>query len=612
MIIPRTGKSAINPVFGGSGEAHAVPLHALGAMLYGIPAPLLRPLAAVPLRQNNFACVAMLASLRVEQGFRHHNRICRMLPNDWLHTLEKFHPDYLLIESAIYDAANAWPLACYKSGFAEMLKRMGEKARSLGIPAIFWFTLEADFLSFFQDAFPAFDIIACADLPSLEKMKKSGLPARYLPWAFAPEQFHPLHNHLGADWRPMLLFDGMARFMRFRRVRETLKQLQRLNPCVIDSGMIVPPYNLARFDDAELAATAHGYVSRNYIQELYKTATACLSLGDSPSQLRPAQICSNLEASACACPVLHCGPPGANGEFLKGFAKFHENTVELEADYRQLAADDLRRNSVGHLAWRNVHAHHTFRHRMAAFHKWLSLPVNPLVNEKASIITPSMRSGNFNAVYERYLAQTWPDKELVYVFNGRKQDLPLMPDSPDCKFLAVPDEFSTGMVMNAGIWQADGDILFRWDDDDLYGPEYVADRVIFMREFNIDLLGNANAFFTFGNDEAWLLGTKDGEKANTVYRMGNSAYSLMSYIGSSLAMRAKFARSLPFTEIAYAHEDVAHILKCIFLKPDAVYLKTDPFNFCVTRHDSHTWAAPPQELLPLAQHAPIALKKAFI
>ncbi len=252
---------------------------------------------------------------------------------------------------------------------------------------------------------------------------------------------------------------------------------------------------------------------------------------------------------------------------------------------------------------------------MRTIHEWLGLDTTHFKDLSASMVVPSMRPQNFASVLAMYDAQTYAPRELVYVFNGPPGLAPQMPDRPDIVFRAISPEYSTGTVMNAGTRAANGDIIFKCDDDDLYGPNYMLDRMILFTEFAIDVLSNATNFFTFGDSgQAVDIASENADGDNTVFCMGNAAYAMLKYTGGTVAMRKKHALRASFMGNAYAHEDVAQLLKGIFLTPTAVYAKVDGFNFCVVRNSvgSHTWAASHSEIMKLARSEPVPLESVFI
>lgn len=617
MIIRKTAAKSRLLRFGCSGDSVAVPPETLNALLYFLPPRLERPLSALPVQCRQLARVAMIASPRVHDGFAWHNACYELTPANWQAVLRLTRPDYLLVESCLYDSARAWNLHAFDSAaYATQLRTLAEAARTVGVPSIFWYTLDEGTLGLFLEGMRAFDFVGCADVRALERLTRSAIAARPLPWAFAPEQFNPLTNFKLAEYPPMLLFDGIARMMRFSHVREVLEGLRDADLHIIDTGMLISPYSLGHFQNKALAALVQGCVSQTLVQEIYKTAGAYLSVEDAPDCLPPVQHWRALEAAACRCPVLHCGNPGHNEAFLRDFVEFFPSPDAVKTRYAALQSRPLERERAGHLAWRAAHDRHTFAHRMDSIHSWLGISRAAVPQPLASIVTPSMRPENQAHVLRQYEQQTYPRKELVYVFNGEADQAPSLPwDQQDIRLVHVPREYSTGMVMNAGLQAAKGEYVFKLDDDDFYGNHYVADRIIYFREFDIITLGTTRSFFAFkGEREAFSLNKHKPRQDCIASSLGNVEYSLSSFTGATIAMSRAHALSIGYQEQAYAYADVSFLYKNIFFAPTASCVNMDRLNFCVQRGNpqEHTWAASRKELCRMGNGETVRLEEIFL
>lgn len=98
---------------------------------------------------------------------------------------------------------------------------------------------------------------------------------------------------------------------------------------------------------------------------------------------------------------------------------------------------------------------------MATIHEWLGLGGDPFPLPRVSIITPSMRPDNFSHVLEQYAAQTWGNRELIYVFNGPVDRMPNL-ERPDVRMIAVPPEHAAGMAMSAALWKRGASSCSGW------------------------------------------------------------------------------------------------------------------------------------------------------
>lgn len=596
---------------GQSGDSVAVAPGEYGAYFHGTPCRETFAPSALPLAAHRCARIAMLGSERCVAGFSWHATCLPLTPANWRRVLDDGAPEYLLVESCVYDSQRAWPLLPHAvAADPALLRQMAEYAAGKGIPAIFWHTLGPDVLPPFLEALPAFALLACADDISLERLRRRGLAARSLPQAFAPEYFNPVSGPRFEARSSRIVFDGIARLTRFREVRDAVAPFLDKGLAIVDSGALTPPYNLARSPAEPFSGAVLGTLSRTLLPDLYKDSAACLSVATSWEGFAPAWEQRGLEAAASGLPVLHVGP--ISGPMAAIAATFTSGAQAAEF-WQHLRSEPLARARAAHAAWRTSHEEHTFAHRMAAIHRWLGLPRDPCPSARASIITPSMRPGNFSHVLAQYEAQTWPNKELVYVFNGPKNEMPRC-DRPDVRLLHVPPEHAAGMVMNAGIMRASGDCVFRLDDDDLYGAHYVSDRMLCFREFAIDSLSNARIWTSFDGRSASVSKTDSIPQDDTVIALGCATYAMGRYAGASWGARRDFALRLGFLEAANAHADVSFLLKAMSLAPASAHLRVAPFNLCVRRGapEGHTWGISRPELEALLNPDHVPLAEAFL
>ena len=134
MIIRKTAAKSRLLRFGCSGDSVAVPPETLNALLYFLPPRLERPLSALPVQCRQLARVAMIASPRVHDGFAWHNACYELTPANWQAVLRLTRPDYLLVESCLYDSARAWNLHAFDSAaYATQFRTLAEAARTAGV-----------------------------------------------------------------------------------------------------------------------------------------------------------------------------------------------------------------------------------------------------------------------------------------------------------------------------------------------------------------------------------------------------------------------------------------------------------------------------------------------
>jgi len=83
------------------------------------------------------------------------------------------------------------------------------------------------------------------------------------------------------------------------------------------------------------------------------------------------------------------------------------------------------------------------------------------------------------AAVQSFLSQTWPNKELVIINDGKVPLLPFLstslPPGTDIRESTFPSgAYTLGDLRNKGLEKADGEWVIQWDDDDWYHPWRIA------------------------------------------------------------------------------------------------------------------------------------------
>ena len=166
MMIRRSTAGARWAHIGQSGDFVAVAPEDRGVYFYDMPCAETFAPSAVPLVPRQCARVALLASPRCFEGLAWHAACLPLAPGDWRHILDSAAPDYLLVESCVYDSRRAWPqLPHAVAGNAALLRDMAEHAAARGIPALFWHTLGPEMLPYFAGALSAFGTGQWEEIP---------------------------------------------------------------------------------------------------------------------------------------------------------------------------------------------------------------------------------------------------------------------------------------------------------------------------------------------------------------------------------------------------------------------------------------------------------------
>lgn len=164
-------------------------------------------------------------------------------------------------------------------------------------------------------------------------------------------------------------------------------------------------------------------------------------------------------------------------------------------------ADDLRREEHSvRLRRAALRTHSTqVRWRNLAVTAGLSAPVEP----RTSVILCTRRPDFLAFALRQIARQRHIDLELVLTLHGIPADLPEVKAAVagfnrPITVVEVPGGVSFGAALNRGATHASGRYVAKWDDDDWYGPEFLADMMLASSYTGAELLGCFAQFVYLG------------------------------------------------------------------------------------------------------------------
>ena len=102
---------------------------------------------------------------------------------------------------------------------------------------------------------------------------------------------------------------------------------------------------------------------------------------------------------------------------------------------------------------------------------YTNLPVEPLIS---CILVTRNRRPFFAQAVQYYQAQTYPNSELIVVDDGDDAVGDLCRGIETLTYIRLNQRTPPGSILNLGIEASRGEILQKIDDDDYYGPEFLA------------------------------------------------------------------------------------------------------------------------------------------
>lgn len=138
----------------------------------------------------------------------------------------------------------------------------------------------------------------------------------------------------------------------------------------------------------------------------------------------------------------------------------------------------------------------------------------------ASCILPiADRRSWFPQALECFLSQTWNEKELVVIEDGRESVADLIPSGENIQYHRLTARKRLiGEKRNIACSRARGEIIFHNDSDDWYGPNRIAEQVEMLLAAGPDVVAVGYHNMVFADDanrKAWLYRHSPGYAVGT-------------------------------------------------------------------------------------------------
>jgi glycosyltransferase involved in cell wall biosynthesis len=125
------------------------------------------------------------------------------------------------------------------------------------------------------------------------------------------------------------------------------------------------------------------------------------------------------------------------------------------------------------------------------------------VGPAVSVVVCTKRPNALRNLLENYTRQTYWNKELIIVLNNDQ----LNPDDyaraaqdlDSVRIYRLPERATLGSCLNFAVKRARHALIAKFDDDDYFAPNYLADSVRTMRRSGADIVGKRAHFMVLGN-----------------------------------------------------------------------------------------------------------------
>lgn len=197
-----------------------------------------------------------------------------------------------------------------------------------------------------------------------------------------------------------------------------------------------------------------------------------------------------------------------------------------------------------------------------------------------TVIVPSRRPERWATAFEMLARQEGVTMQVVLVSHGRGRPsaavtAPLSDCDVDLVTLERDASWTLGDLLNAGLDAADGDVVVKWDDDDVYGPHHLLDLILARSYSGADLVGKGAEFVRLTS----------GDVVRRFVGGGESFVPLVS--GATLTIgRSELVELGGFSSVS-SGEDV-DLARRVVDAGGSVY-RTHGFGFVVVRGEDATW-----------------------
>lgn len=538
--------------------------------------------------------IACIVSNSLFYTIKHDATVLLLTPSNFEGVLKYVKIDFLLVESCVFSATKDWGYAQLAEN--ELNSKMHEVidlSTKLGIPTVFWYTNKDFYSKHLEKLIRRFDYIYTTS--GYEEFV-GNRSVRYLPEAIQPR----LHN-------PFLLLGENVNNKRY--IVDGLNEIDAL-----DDKDVLSRFDFQVFDTTFYTLkkiipgikgipleSIKGHVSRqHYLQEVKRSA-ACVSFGNNSNSISQKRLLQ-IEAAATGTPVLHLGKLD-EGDIRLSCTIECKSINEL-AEEMVRVQDPLYRLRRGHRAFRYLHNNHTIAHRLQEICKnfgrhnlWEEYPV-------VTVACATNRTDFFEKIISTFERQSYPNKELLVVYNGTDNILNvarnLIERSNNRHFFAVPKGLALGGALNCAIEAAKGEYVLKIDDDDYYDENYILDLILAVRHLNVDIFGKPQVnFFRFEEEQSLYL-RKNNRGVNYLTNTGDKRVSgKQIIIGNSIAARTEFLKKHPFVSGMLRHTDSMFFYTLSKIDEEFNIAVCDPFNMIVERRSdlsSHTWTMGKEQL----------------
>ena len=260
-----------------------------------------------------------------------------------------------------------------------------------------------------------------------------------------------------------------------------------------------------------------------------------------------------------------------------------KNTIE------RILNDDCERNRTAHLGYREVMNNHTYTHRLDEILSMVGAEIIDTEKPLVSCICVSNRPHLIEQIIEKFDNQNYLNKELILVLEAENKlfkDIEnKLSSRTDIILNRAFNEEILGALFNRGVDISHGTYIAKWDDDDLYGSNYLSDSLLAFEFTSASIVGKLESYmYHQGTNKLYLRFPKKRHRYQQLI------------LGPTIIFKREVFNKVRFQERSRG-EDTN--LRDSMNAGYTIYA-TDPYNFIYWRSanvQDHTWQPDTDQLL---------------
>jgi spore maturation protein CgeB len=538
--------------------------------------------------------VAIILDPFSELAFRYEWTSLPVTPERWREVLSATPPHLLFVESAWRGNGGTWRLHMTRpEGPSPELQELVAWCRQRAIPTVFWNKEDPPNYDRFVATARLFDQVFTVDADRIPDYHRDLGHDRVglLPFAAQPRIHNPVRR--GAARIYDVAFAGGYYANKHPERRAQMAYV--LEPA-LDLGLHI--YSRHQNDDDRYrfppAYRSHIVGSLPYEQMLaaYTSYKVFLNVN---SVTTSRTMCARrlFELSAAQTAVV-TAPAASVEPFFGDDVTVVHTAEETRAALTRLLQHDEFRERMALRAHRRVFDEHLYAHRVDTVLASVGIPTNDR-RRTVSAVVPTNRPGQLDNVLEFAGRQSHEGLQLVLVQHGFSVDAAELTAKAkdqgldDVVVLTADGSLSLGACMNLGVDAADGDLIAKMDDDNVYGRHYLRDLVRAFDYTDAEVVGKwAHLVYLEGSGA-------------TVLRFPHAEHRYTNLVqGGTLVVRRDTAVAVRFADLPRRVDTT--FLDAVRARGGTVY-SADRFNFVSIRRadpSSHTWTISEREILSRA------------